>query len=65
MRYGFVTVEHADITAIQMLFDVKIINEKITVRHGESMKVTKVGSLKCHVIHLNGSSSDVTLKEIK
>jgi hypothetical protein len=29
------------------------------------MKAIKVGSLKCHVIQLNGSSVDVTFKEIK
>jgi hypothetical protein len=44
---------------------VKNINEKITVGNGESMKAIKVGSLKCHVIQLNGSSVDVTLKEVK
>jgi hypothetical protein len=46
-------------------FDVKDINEKITVGNSESMKEIKVGSLKCHVIQLNGSSVDVTLKEVK
>jgi hypothetical protein len=45
------------------LFDVKDINEKITVGNGESMKAIKVGSLKCHVIQLNGSCVNVTLKE--
>jgi hypothetical protein len=40
----------------KVLFDVKDINEKITVA------AIKVGSLKCHVIQLNGSSVDVTLK---
>jgi hypothetical protein len=29
------------------------------------MKAIKVGSLKCHAIQLNGSSVDVTLKEVK
>jgi hypothetical protein len=29
------------------------------------MKAIKVGSLKCHVIQLNVSSVDVTLKEVK
>jgi hypothetical protein len=47
------------------LFDVKDINEKITVGNGDSMKAIKVGSLKCHVIQLNGSSVNVTLKEVK
>jgi hypothetical protein len=47
------------------LFDVKDINEKITVRNGESMKAIMVGSLKRHVIQLNGFSVDLTLKEVK
>jgi hypothetical protein len=29
------------------------------------MKAIKIGSLKCHVIQLNGSSVNVTLKEFK
>jgi hypothetical protein len=49
----------------KVLFDVKDINKKITVGNGESMKAIKVGSLKCHVIQLNGSSVNVTLKEVK
>jgi hypothetical protein len=40
-------------------------SEKIIVGHGESMKVIKVGSLKCPVIQLNGSSVDVTFKKVK
>jgi hypothetical protein len=44
------------------LFHVKDINEKITVGNGESMKAIKVGSLKCLVIQLNGSSVNVTVK---
>jgi hypothetical protein len=47
------------------LFNVKDINEKIIVGNGESMKAIKVGSLKCHVIQLNASIVDVTLKEVK
>jgi ribosomal protein L30E len=47
------------------LFDVKDNTEKIIVGNGESMKAIKVGSLKCHVIQLNGSSVDATLKEVK
>jgi hypothetical protein len=44
---------------------VKDINEKITVGNGESMKSIKIGSLKCHVIKVNGFSVNVTLKEVK
>jgi hypothetical protein len=47
------------------LFDVKGINEKMTVRNNESMKGTKIESLKCHVIQLNGSSVDVIIKKVK
>jgi hypothetical protein len=47
------------------LFNVKDINEKITVGNGESMKAIKVGSFKCYVIQPNGSSVNVTLKEVK
>jgi hypothetical protein len=46
------------------LFDVKDINKKITVGNAESMKAIKVGSLKCHVIQLNGSRVNVILKEV-
>jgi hypothetical protein len=47
------------------LFGLKEINEKINVLNGKSMKAIKVGTLKCHVIQLNGSSVDLTLKEVK
>jgi hypothetical protein len=42
------------------LFAVKDINDKITVGSDESMKVIKVGNLKCHVIQLNGSNVDIS-----
>jgi hypothetical protein len=47
------------------LFKVKDINDNITVGNGESIKAIKVGNLKCHLIQFNGSSVDVTLKEVK
>jgi hypothetical protein len=47
------------------LFDVKDINEKITVGNGKRIKAIKAGSLKCHVIQLNGSSVNMILKEVK
>jgi hypothetical protein len=47
------------------LFDVKDINEKVTVGNSESMKAIKVESLKCHVIQLNGNSVNVTLEQVK
>jgi hypothetical protein len=33
--------------------------------NGDSMKAIKVGSLKCHVIQLYGSSVNLALKEVK
>jgi hypothetical protein len=47
------------------LFDVKHINEKVTIGNGESMKAIKVGRLKCNVLQLNSSSVNVILKEAK
>jgi hypothetical protein len=41
---------------------IKDIDEKITVRNAESMKATKVGSLKYQMDQLDGSSDDITLK---
>jgi hypothetical protein len=40
-------------------------NEKNTVENSENMKAIKVGSLKCHVIQIKGSSDNLTLKEVK
>jgi hypothetical protein len=47
------------------LFDVKDINDKITVGNGESMMAIKVENLKCHTIQLNGSCVNVTFKVVK
>jgi hypothetical protein len=47
------------------LFDVNDIDKKITVGNGESINSTKVGSLKRHVVQLDGSSANVILKEVK
>jgi hypothetical protein len=38
-------------------------NEKNTVGNGENVKAKVVGSLKCQVVQLNGSSVIVTLKK--
>jgi predicted carbohydrate-binding protein with CBM5 and CBM33 domain len=47
------------------LFDAKDIYEWVAVGNGESIKVTKVGSLKCQVVQTNESSVNVTLKEVE
>jgi hypothetical protein len=44
---------------------VEDIDEKINVANSESMKATMVGHLKCHVIQLNGSSVNASLKQLK
>jgi hypothetical protein len=45
--------------------DVKEIDEKSTFGNSESMKATKVGSLKCHIVQLDRFSVNVKPKEIK
>jgi hypothetical protein len=47
------------------LFQEESINESITVGNGKSMTATKVGSLKCRVIQVDGSELDITLHEVK
>jgi hypothetical protein len=44
---------------------VEEINESITVGNGKIMMATKVGSLKCRDIQLDGSRLDITLHEVK
>jgi hypothetical protein len=43
---------------------VKDINERIAVGNDESMKATKIGSLKCQVVQLDCSGIGVTLQEV-
>jgi hypothetical protein len=47
------------------LFKVERINESITVGNGKSMTATKVGSLKCRVIQVDGLELDITLYKAK
>jgi hypothetical protein len=47
------------------LFKVESINESITVGNGKIMMATKVGSLKCRVIQVDGSEFDITLHKVK
>jgi hypothetical protein len=47
------------------LFNVERINESITVENSKSMITTKVGSLKCCVIQIDGTELDMTLHEVK
>jgi hypothetical protein len=47
------------------LFNIEEINESITVCNGKSMMATKVGSLKCRIIQVDGSGLEITLPEVK
>ena len=47
------------------LFNIEEINESITVGNGKSMTATKVGSLKCRIIQVDGSGLEITLNEVK
>jgi hypothetical protein len=47
------------------LFNIEEINESITVGNSKSMLATKVGSLKCRIIQVDGSGVDITLHEVK
>jgi hypothetical protein len=51
--------------SIEGMFNLKDIAETITVGNGNSMTVTKVGSLRRHVVQLNGSTLDITINEVK
>jgi hypothetical protein len=47
------------------LFNIVEINKSITVGSCKSMTSTKVGSLKCSKIQVDGSGMEITLHEVK
>jgi hypothetical protein len=47
------------------MFNLKDINETITVGNGEKMLATKVGSLRPRVIQVDGSTLDIVFSEVK
>jgi hypothetical protein len=47
------------------MFDVKNINENIRVDNGDFLKATKIGSLKCRVIQIDGSTFNIILHDVK
>jgi hypothetical protein len=47
------------------MFNVQDIDEKVTVENGNNIVATKVGSLRCRVIQLDGSSLDIVINEVK
>jgi gag-polypeptide of LTR copia-type len=51
--------------SIDGMFNVQDIDEKVTVGNGNKMVATKVGSLRCRVIQLDGSTLDIVINEVK
>jgi len=47
------------------MFNIRDIEEKVTVGNGSKMMATKVGSLRRRVIQVNGSTLDITINEVK
>ena len=47
------------------MFNIRDIDEKITVGNGDSMTATKVGSLKRRIIQLDGSVLNITIKYLQ
>jgi hypothetical protein len=53
------------VTAVQGLFDVRIIDEKIRVGNGNLLVATKIGNLKLNVTQVNGTNFTITLQGVK
>jgi hypothetical protein len=51
--------------SINGMFNIQDIDEKVTVGNGEKMVATKVGSLRRHVIQVNGSTLDIVINDVK
>jgi hypothetical protein len=47
------------------MFNIQDIDEKVTVGNGNNMVATKVGSLRCCVIQLDGSTLDIVINKVK
>jgi hypothetical protein len=47
------------------MFNIQDIDEKVTVGNGEKMVATKVGSLRCRVIQVDGSTLDIVINDVK
>jgi hypothetical protein len=51
--------------SIDAMFIIQDINEKVTVGNGEKMVELKVGSLRCRVIQVEGSTLDIVINDVK
>jgi hypothetical protein len=50
---------------IDGMFNIKDINEKVSVGNGEKMVETKVGSLRRCIIQIDGSTLDIVINDVK
>jgi hypothetical protein len=62
MTYAFMIV--VQVHTIVLRIDVKKINENIRVGNGEFLKATKIGSFKCKVIQIDGSTFNIILHNV-
>jgi hypothetical protein len=51
--------------SIDGMFNILDIDEKVTIGNGEKMVAIKVGSLRCHVIQVDGSTLDIVINDVK
>jgi hypothetical protein len=51
--------------SMEGMFNIRDIDEKVTVGNGNIMVATKVGSLRRQVIQLDGSKLDIEINEVK
>jgi hypothetical protein len=63
MTFGFVIV--VQVHTIVLKFDVKNINENIRVGNVNFLTATKIGSLKCSAIQIDGSTLNIILDDVK
>jgi hypothetical protein len=51
--------------SVEVLTDIREINELIKIGYGDSMKATKIGNLKWEVTQINGKRFTVTMNDVK
>jgi hypothetical protein len=64
MTFRFVIVVQVH-TIVLRMFDLKSSNENISVGNGDFLTATKIGSLKCRVIHIDGSTLNIIIHDVK
>jgi hypothetical protein len=51
--------------SINGMFNIQDIDEKVAVGNGEKMVARKIGSLRCRVIQVDGSTLDIVINDVK